>query len=73
MCKHEENNCPRCNKPFECKVGDITNCQCYGISFTPEEKTFIAERYNSCLCAACLNELKNKYVVFKEKFLSNGK
>jgi hypothetical protein len=58
MCKHEEKKCPRCEQPFECKVGDIAHCQCYGILFTPEEKAFIEQRYDECLCRNCLLELK---------------
>jgi len=71
MCKHEENICPRCEQAFECKVGDIANCQCFGISFTTEEKAFIEDRYNSCLCRKCLQELKQRYVFFKEKYFYN--
>ena len=69
MCMHEEKNCPRCGAGFECKQGAITACQCYGITFSDEEKAFIEERYNDCLCRNCLLELKNRYVFFKEKYL----
>lgn len=65
---HEQKNCPRCNKAFECKVGDITNCQCNGITIPLEERNFIEERYNDCLCAGCLKELQSKYTLFKEQF-----
>ncbi|HEY6502898.1 MAG TPA: cysteine-rich CWC family protein, partial [Chitinophagaceae bacterium] len=47
-------------KSFECKTENISDCQCNGISFTPEEKTFIEEKYNDCLCRSCLLELKMK-------------
>jgi adenosylcobinamide kinase/adenosylcobinamide-phosphate guanylyltransferase len=60
MCKHEEKHCPRCHSAFECKVGDITQCQCYGLSLTEEEKAFIADRYEDCLCRNCLMELKQR-------------
>ena len=59
MCKHEEKLCPRCKAAFECKVGDITHCQCYGIGLTAEEKAFLEERYSDCLCRNCLLELKS--------------
>ena len=72
MCKHEEKKCPRCNTPFECRVGDITHCQCYGITLTDEEKSFIEERYPDCLCRNCLVELKQRYTLFKEKYFVNG-
>lgn len=72
MCKHEEKNCPRCQAPFECKVGDVSHCQCFGITFTVEEKQFIEERYADCLCRNCLIELKQRDTLFKEKFYTHG-
>ena len=67
---HEPKVCPRCNKQFECRVGDIANCQCSSITLTIEERAFIEDRYQDCLCGNCLKELKNKYIFFKEKFMS---
>jgi hypothetical protein len=68
MCKHEEKSCPRCRQVFECKVGDVHQCQCFGISFNTEEKAFIESRYNDCLCRNCLLELKQRSVLFTEKY-----
>ena len=73
MPSHEVKSCPRCGKAFECKAGDITQCQCYGIQLSPEERAFIEERYKDCLCADCLLQLKNRYMLFKEKYLFNSK
>lgn len=73
MCAHEEKSCPRCGNSFECKAGSITECQCFGIVLSTEEKAFMEERYNECLCRNCLVELKDRYVFFKEKFLFNGR
>lgn len=67
MCKHEEKQCPRCGNGFECKVGNISECQCAGVLLSIEERAFIETRYNDCLCISCLKELKNRYVFFKEK------
>jgi hypothetical protein len=69
MHKHELKNCPRCNSPFECKVGNISHCQCEGIILTLEERSFIETKYQDCLCMDCLKDLKNKYLLFREKFL----
>lgn len=69
MCQHETRNCPRCGSAFTCKPGNITQCQCFGMSFTAEEKAFIEERYNDCLCRSCLLQLKNSVELFKEKFI----
>lgn len=70
---HEVKACPRCNYAFECKAGDITQCQCYGIQLSLEERAFIEDRYKDCLCANCLLQLKNRYLLFKEKYLFNSK
>ena len=58
MCKHEEKQCPRCNKTFECKAGSIIQCQCSSIQLTASETAFIDSQYNDCLCLQCLQELK---------------
>lgn len=56
--------CPKCGKAFECKPGNITQCQCYRVSLTREESVFIKEIYNDCLCAECLIKLKE---IFQQK------
>ena len=63
MCRHEDKYCPRCNGVFECKLGNITQCQCFGISFNEEEKRLMAEAYADCLCRHCLVEMKNEFAV----------
>src|SRR5688572_23558443 len=71
MCKHEEKPCPRCMQRFECKPGDVVHCQCYGIMLNAEERAFIEEKYNDCLCRNCLLELKQRYIFFREKYFIN--
>lgn len=66
-CKHEQKACPRCKTVFECKVGDISNCQCYRVDLTVAEEAFIASKYNECLCRDCLRLLKNRYHLFVEQ------
>lgn len=58
MPKHEEKYCPRCNTTFECKVGSILLCQCSSVKLNQEELNYIFTRYDDCLCAKCMNELK---------------
>ena len=72
MPHHERKTCPRCNNAFECKAGDIAHCECSSIELNIEERAFIEDRYADCLCACCLLQLKNRYVLFKEKYLFNG-
>lgn len=57
---HETKYCPRCNAPFECKVGNVTACQCDGITFNDAEKDYIANSYADCLCRKCLLEMKHE-------------
>ena len=57
MCKHEEKKCPRCEVVFECKPGNIGQCQCYEAVLTPAQRSSIAEKYSDCLCVECLREL----------------
>ncbi|MEJ0103144.1 MAG: cysteine-rich CWC family protein [Bacteroidota bacterium] len=69
MSLHEEKYCPRCLKVFECKPGNITQCQCYDIQMTTEQNAYIEDRYNNCLCRNCLSQLQNETRLFKEKII----
>ena len=70
---HEVKVCSRCNNAFECKADDIAHCHCNNIQLSVEERAFIEERYKDCLCANCLLQLKDRYTLFKEKYLFNSK
>jgi hypothetical protein len=60
MANHEEKSCLRCKSLFECKPGNISNCQCSQIQLLPETKEFLANtKYNDCLCLNCLSHLNN--------------
>ena len=67
MCKHEEKNCPRCNVNFECKVGDISHCQCYTVKLNDAETKFIAQRFTDCLCASCMKAMKSEYSILQRE------
>ena len=58
---HENKICPRCNSNFECKVGDITKCQCYTIKLNDAERDFLSRNYADCLCADCIKEIRTAY------------
>ena len=70
MNRHETKDCPRCNKPFECKPGNITQCQCFGIKVKPELKAWLDKCYYDCLCRECLQYLQQDQNLFKENFLN---
>lgn len=61
MCRHEDKHCPRCGTAFECKVGNITQCQCYGIAANPDEQQYISMQFIDCLCFSCLKTLREAY------------
>ncbi|NOX76506.1 MAG: cysteine-rich CWC family protein [Gammaproteobacteria bacterium] len=55
--KHEIKNCPRCRAEFECKSDSILLCQCQTVVLSPEQMDFVGDRFDECLCAACLQVL----------------
>ncbi|MFN8250921.1 MAG: cysteine-rich CWC family protein [Ferruginibacter sp.] len=61
MCSHEQKTCEHCGASFECRVGNISNCQCYTVKLTDQERDFIASRYGDCICAGCMTAMKNEY------------
>jgi hypothetical protein len=55
--KHEDKRCPRCGRPFECKLNNPVHCGCADIEIDREALEEIAFVYDDCLCAACLREV----------------
>ena len=58
MGRHEDKHCQRCGMIFECKVGCITECQCYGISLSEAEQQYISKQFTDCLCFTCIKDLR---------------
>ncbi|MAC04070.1 MAG: hypothetical protein CL671_05660 [Balneola sp.] len=50
--------CPRCKKGFECKANSISECQCSTVTLTEENRAFISNKFEDCLCVECLKEIK---------------
>ena len=65
--KHEIIVCKRCGSRFECKVGDVSNCQCSTISLSDATRKFLDNNYFGCLCARCLTEIEDKVSLTKGK------
>lgn len=72
MIKHEEKYCPRCKTKFECKTGSIMLCQCSTVKLNYEELNYINGKYDDCLCAKCMTELRAEYQnqIFQNKLKS---
>ncbi len=60
--KHEQKNCPICHQLFECKVDNILNCQCYGITLGDAAKSWIDTQFSDCLCKNCLIKIDSQFV-----------
>jgi len=60
MVSHETKDCPRCRQAFECRSGDILRCQCESVKLVQRHRDFISGRYDDCLCAVCLDELRSE-------------
>ena len=52
--KHETKRCPHCGRSFLCKVSRIVHCDCMTVPLAPETLEIIRDRYDECLCVACL-------------------
>lgn len=55
--KHEIKSCPRCGRSFVCKISRVVHCDCMSVPLTAETLALIRERYDECLCVACLWDL----------------
>jgi Cysteine-rich CWC len=60
MAVHEIKQCERCGSAFECKPGNVLQCQCYLVPLSENEKDYLATNYSDCLCAACLYAIKEQ-------------
>lgn len=52
--------CPRCGKPFICRVDDVANCDCRLVKLSDTQYEFIKANYSQCLCLTCLTEITNE-------------
>lgn len=59
--KHEAKECPRCGNVFECKVGNIAECQCRTVTLNQEELDYLRDNFEDCLCAECMKLAKVEY------------
>jgi len=58
---HEQKQCPRCGRLFECRSGTITRCQCQQVTLSSGQLEFIADRFDDCLCCDCLRALQAEF------------
>ncbi|PZP33271.1 MAG: hypothetical protein DI603_07785 [Roseateles depolymerans] len=48
--------CPRCGGGFDCGAR-AGRCDCFDIRLTPEQREAVAQRWQGCLCVACLRDI----------------
>ncbi len=65
MPRHEDKYCQKCGILFECKLGSITECHCFGVKLSREEAVFVTERFSDCLCHQCLFAIQKEYSQMK--------
>ena len=58
---HENKICERCKIMFECKVGNILQCQCYGVVLNNDEQQHISKQYTDCICINCILALRTEF------------
>ncbi len=67
MFKNEVKLCPRCTKAFECKAGNIQDCECSQVELKQEQIDFIESQYNECLCKQCLFLLRQEHEIHLQR------
>lgn len=69
MCHQETKKCARCKTTFDCKSGNISQCPCYDIVLSDDQKAYLEQRYTDCLCKSCLQSLSDELNLFKQKYI----
>lgn len=49
--------CPRCGKPFICRVDEMDSCDCRLVKLSEAQYQFIKSNFTDCLCLTCLTEI----------------
>jgi hypothetical protein len=55
-------SCPRCHLAFECRADAIHLCQCSSITLSQEERSYISEQFDDCLCTRCMTDMKEEHI-----------
>ncbi|MGH1336742.1 MAG: cysteine-rich CWC family protein [Aureispira sp.] len=49
--------CERCQAVFTCQPSNIAHCQCSQWQLSLETRALVAQEFQDCLCASCLQQL----------------
>ncbi|TDS60151.1 cysteine-rich CWC family protein [Myroides indicus] len=50
--------CTHCKKSLECKVDNISECECSNVPVSNDTRLFLSQTYHKCLCSACLSKIE---------------
>jgi hypothetical protein len=50
-----QQTCPACGRAFTCGVS-LRGCWCAGVTLSDEQRAVLRQRYDLCLCPACLEK-----------------
>jgi Cysteine-rich CWC len=64
-----QKTCECCGQGFEC-VGYL--CWCSKLGITQQQMDWIAERYDDCLCLACLRQVQNGAIIQPQQSEQGG-
>ena len=65
--KHEIKICEKCQSGFECRMGDISRCQCTEVVLSPMTQQFLVQTDHDCLCKNCLTTLNNRLAILENE------
>ncbi len=54
----EKEICPRCHHKFQCSKSN--KCWCFEIGLDSNQLENLNEKFESCLCPNCIEEIKNQ-------------
>jgi hypothetical protein len=58
--------CPRCGARFHCGAGDRRPCACAALTLDADLRAALCERFDGCLCPACLSRLAAEHQTRKQ-------
>jgi hypothetical protein len=61
--KHEPKVCPACQVIFECRAGNIEQCQCRTVKLELAVQQRIEDTYTDCLCVDCLRKIRKEHFI----------
>ena len=69
-----EKVCPRCRESFVCRNDQIEECWCFTEPLSSGFRSFLADKFQDCLCVGCIAGLRRNFIIYEQQFnLENEK